>query len=100
MMVSAPRCLASLAGVAALFSMGFSSAAHAQEAAKPTARVSCRPVDANGSVLPFLATDATVKCEMFLLWQQDCRQTAFYDPTGAFHAAYCLSLRTREAGGV
>jgi len=31
--------------------------------------VSCRPKDRDGKLLPFLPTDATLKCEMFQFWQ-------------------------------
>lgn len=98
MIVSTLKCLASFAGFAVLFSAGLPSAAQAQEPARAVQKVSCRPIDARGGVLPFLPTDATVKCEIFLLWQQDCKQSASYDPTGAFHAGYCLAPRSRELG--
>jgi len=51
--------------------------------------VSCRPKDRDGKLLPFLTTDATLKCEMFLFWQQDCRSSSQSDQTGAYHQGYC-----------
>src|SRR4051794_4179642 len=87
---SGRTCAALTIVMAAAFSMAHASATSAQERSKSSGRVSCRPTGENGSVLPYLPTDATLKCEIFLMWRQDCKQSTFYDPTGSY-PAYCFS---------
>jgi hypothetical protein len=77
--------------VGAFFGSQAPVAATGQTLGPKPEEVSCRPKDRDGKFLPFLATDATLKCEMFLFWQQDCGRSGSSDPTGAYHRGYCLS---------
>ena len=66
-----------------------------QNGVSPPEKVYCSPRGRNDSILPWPGTDATLKCDMFRLWVQDCSQSTRYDPTGALHAAYCFSYPGR-----
>ena len=88
-----------MVGIVALFSAIGSNPSSAQDGARPSDEFYCTPRARNGSLLPWGGSDTTLKCEMFRLVHQDCRQYALRDPTGSHHA-YCLSLSRHEASGL
>jgi hypothetical protein len=88
-----------MVGIVALFSAAGSNPSSAQNDVRPSDEFYCTPRGRDSSILPFPGTDPSLKCEMFRLVHQDCRQYALRDPTGSHHA-YCLSLSRSEASSL